>query len=164
MPLSWIDVFLAVVIVGWVILEIRRDFGRSLFDTVAVLASMRMALLLYPGVAHWFAFAGSPEAARGTALGTLFVFFGAVMLVVSKFVHEATQWSMDSFDPIFGSLFGVTSGVIVAHMTIRILAMLYSTHQGLPTFIADSGLGAELLYFKTYHQVADFLINFRNRA
>jgi uncharacterized membrane protein required for colicin V production len=164
MPLSWIDVLLAVVIVGWVILEVRRDFGRSLFDAVAVLGSMRMALLFYPSAAHWFAFAGSPAAGQGVALGVLFVLFGALALVGAKFLHEATQWTMDSFDPVFGCLFGVTSGVIVAHMTVRILAMLYATPHGPPTFVADSGLGLELLYFKSYHHVADFLINFRERA
>ena len=78
----------------------------------------------------------------------------------SKVLHEATQWSMDTFDPIFGCLFGLTTGVIMAHTTVKILAMLYTTRHGLPDFLADSGLGVELLYFKTYHHVADFLTNF----
>lgn len=164
MPLSWIDVLLAVVIVGWVTLEIRRDFGRSLFDAVAVLVSMRLALLCSGSAAHWFAFAGAPGAARGAALGTLFVFFSVAALIGAKFLHEATQWTMDSFDPVFGCLFGLTSGVIAAHVTIRVVAMLYGTSHGPPTFVADSGLGLELLYFKTYHHVADFLVNFRERA
>jgi uncharacterized membrane protein required for colicin V production len=164
MPLSWIDVLLAVVIVGWVILEIRRDFGRSLFDAVAVLVSMRLALLFSPSAGHWFAFAGSPEAGRGAALGALFVFFSIPLLIGARILHEATQWTMDSFDPVFGCLFGLTSGVIAAHVTVRVLAMLYATPHGPPTFVADSGLGLELLYFKTYHHVADFLINFRDRA
>jgi uncharacterized membrane protein required for colicin V production len=164
MPLSWIDVLLAVVILAWVLLEVRRDFGRSLFDAVAVLVSMRMALLLYPSAVGAFSFAGSPHGSRGLALATLFVVFSAIALVLAKYLHSATQWTMDSFDPIFGCLFGVTSGVMMAHMMVRILALIYTTKQGLPSFLADSGLGAELLYFKTYHEVAEFLTNFRDRA
>jgi hypothetical protein len=117
-----------------------------------------------PSTASLFEFMGSPQASRGAALATLFIGSGVLALLVAKVLHEATQWSMDTFDPIFGCLFGVTTGVMLAHMTVRILAMLCSTQQGLPTFLADSGLGQELLYFKTYHQVADFLISFRDRA
>jgi uncharacterized membrane protein required for colicin V production len=164
MPLTWVDILLAVMILGWVILEVRRDFGRGLFDALAVLVSMRLTLLGYPLAARLFGSASSPNATQGWAVATLFVVLCALTLYASKIVHEATQWSMDTFDPIFGCLFGVTTGVMMAHMTVKILAMLFTTRRGLPPFLADSALGVELLYFKTYHQIADFLVNFRDRA
>src|SRR5437870_13659814 len=111
MSLTWIDILLAVMILGWVIVEIRRDFGRALFDTLAALVSLQLALLVSPAAAPLFSFAGPENVRLGWALAVLFVLFGAITLFVAKIVHEATQWSMDSFDPVFGCLFGLTAGV-----------------------------------------------------
>jgi uncharacterized membrane protein required for colicin V production len=164
MPLTWIDILLAVIILGWVIVEVRRDFGRALFDTLAALVSLRLALLVSPTLAPLFSFAGAENARHGWALAVLFVLFGALALLLARFVHESTQWSMDSFDPVFGCLFGVTAGVIMAHVTVKVLSLIYANSHGVPTFLTDSGLGEELLTFKTYHRFADFLAGFRDRT
>jgi uncharacterized membrane protein required for colicin V production len=160
MVLTWVDLLVVVVIIGVVLFEVRRDFGQTLVDTVALLLTMRAAVWLCPAAARAVPLAASETVNRGIWLILAFILCSAVALLLARFAHEATRWTLDTFDPVFGFVFGMTSAVIVSHILVKSLAMIYATKAGLPQCIAHSALGEELLTFHSYHHLLEFLSRF----
>ena len=66
MGISWLDGLLLLVVVSLILWEIRRDLGQSLFDTVALLFGLRLAIWLGPTLAGELGM-GQPNQARGVA-------------------------------------------------------------------------------------------------
>lgn len=160
MVLTWVDLLVVLVIIGFVLCEVRRDFGQTLVDTVALLISMRAAVWLGPAAARSVPLAASETVNRGVWLLLAFVLCSAVTLLLARFAHEATRWTLDTFDPVFGFVFGMTSAVIICHVLVKSLAIVYATKAGLPPCVAQSALGEELLTFRSYHHLLEFLSHF----
>jgi uncharacterized membrane protein required for colicin V production len=162
MVLTWVDFLVVLVIIGFVLFEVRRDFGQTLIDTVALLLSMRAAVWLCPSAARTVPLAVAETLNRGVWLIVAFVLCSAVGLLLARFAHESTRWTLETFDPVFGFVFGMTSAVIISHVLMKSLAMIYATKAGLPPCIAQSALGEELLTFRSYHHLMQFLSQFPN--
>jgi hypothetical protein len=163
MLLTWVDLLIVAVVAIVVLFEVRRDFGQALFDAVAVLISLRVALWIYPWAAHAIPLAASDRTNKGVWLLLSFVLCVGVGLVLARFAHEGTRWSLESFDPAFGLIFGVTAAVMISHVIVKSVVIFYAAKHGMPKCIAESALGGELLTFKSYHALRDFIFQFNHR-
>lgn len=163
MLLTWVDLLIVAVVATVVLFEVRRDFGQGLFDALAILLSLRAALWIYPYAARAVPLAVSENTNKGVWLLLAFALCAAVALLLARHAHEATRWSLDTFDPAFGFVFGVTSAVIVSHVILKSVVIFSAMKGGVPQCIADSALGHELLTFKTYHHLREFLFQFNHR-
>ena len=155
MGISWLDGLLLSVAVLLILWEIRRDLGQALFDTMAVLLGLRLALWLGPALAvqltYWH-----PNQARAVALVSLFVAGAGIGLVLGFYLNAVTRWTLDSFDRVVGVMLGFSSAVIVCHVIVAGLALYYGSHAGPPAFVTGSPLGHEALSFRTFQEVLDF--------
>jgi uncharacterized membrane protein required for colicin V production len=163
MGFSWLDGLIALVGVLLVLWGIRRDMGQSLFDTIALMFGLRLALWLSPAFAQHLRFA-APTQARGIALVVLFVLISGAGVVLSYFLNAMTRWTMDSFDRVAGAVLGFSSAVIVCHVLVASLALLFATPSGPPSFVQHSVLGGEILSFHTFEQVIQFFDGLRQPA
>jgi uncharacterized membrane protein required for colicin V production len=163
MLLTWIDLLIVAVVAIVVIFEVRRDFGQGIFDALAVLLSVRLALWVYPVAAHAVPLAVHDNTNKGVWLLLSFALIVTGAMILSRFAHEATQWSLEAFDPAFGFVFGVTAAVMISHLIVKSVVIFYAAKQGMPKCIAESALGGELLTFKTYHHIRDFIFQFNHR-
>jgi uncharacterized membrane protein required for colicin V production len=155
MVISWLDGLLIVLVVLLVLWEIRRDLGQSVFDTVALLFGLRLALWLGPSLAGRLGMA-HPNQASAVAMLILFVVGTGGGLVAGFYLNAVTRWTLDSFDRVAGVLLGLSGAVIVCHVVVAGLALYCGTHTGPPAFIVQSPLGHEALSFHTFHEVLDF--------
>jgi uncharacterized membrane protein required for colicin V production len=163
MGFSWLDGLIALVGVALVLWGIRRDMGQSLFDTIALMFGLRLALWLSPTLAKHLQFAG-PTQARGIGLIALFVITSGAGVVLSYYLNAMTRWTMDSFDRVAGAVLGFSSAVIVCHVLVTSLSLIFATPSGTPAFVKHSLLGEEILSFHTFEQVVQFFDGLRQPA
>jgi hypothetical protein len=52
---------------------------------------------------------------------------------------------------------------MISHVIVKSVVIFYAKKNGLPHCIADSALGGELLTFKSYHALRDFIVQFNHR-
>jgi Co/Zn/Cd efflux system component len=164
MVLTWVDLLIVLVVIGAVLWEVRRDFGHSLLDTVAVLLSLRAAMLIWPAAARAMPLGVTDATNRGLWLLLSFLLCAGIGLFLARLAHQATRWSLDTFDPVFGFVFGITAAVIACHVIVKAIAIMYADKHGLPQSVAQSALGQELLTFRSYHHLVEFLSRFPNRV
>src|SRR5437660_12415153 len=94
MGISWLDGLLVLVAVLLVLWEIRRDLGQSIFDTVALLFGLRLALWLGPLLAGHLGMT-QPNQARAVALLAVFVVGTGAGLVAGFYLNAVTRWTLD---------------------------------------------------------------------
>jgi uncharacterized membrane protein required for colicin V production len=160
MGFSWLDGLLAVVVVVTILWEIRRDLGQSLFDTMALLLGLRIALWLGPVLAPGLGLA-NPNQARGVALLIVFLLASAGCLAAGYYLHRVTLWTLDQFDRVAGLLLGFSSAVILCHVLVASVALMGTTKQGPPKCVQQSRLAQEALTFRTCVQVVRFFNGLR---
>lgn len=163
MLLTWVDLVIVIVVAVVVLFEVRRDFGQALFDAVAVLMSLRVALWIYPFAARAIPLAASDRTNKGVWLLVSFALCLVAALLLARFAHEGTRWSLESFDPAFGFIFGVTAAIMISHVVVKSVVIFTAPKHGMPHCIAESALGGELLTFKTYHALKEFIFQFNHR-
>jgi hypothetical protein len=146
-----------------VLFEVRRDFGQALFDAIGVLFSLRVALWIHPFAARAVPLALNDHTNKAVWLLLSFTLSAAAALLLARFAHEATRWSLETFDPAFGFVFGVTCAIMISHVIVKSVVIFYAVKTGVPGCIAGSALGGELLTFKSYHALRDFIIQFNHR-
>ena len=160
MGFSWLDGLIALVILALVLLEMRRDLGQALFDTIALLLGLRLALWLSPSLAPHLGIT-APAQARGVALFLLFIVGSGAGLAVGYYLHTVTRWTMDTFDRVAGLMLGFSSAVIICHVLILSTVMYFGTPKGPPPFVSRSLLGQEALSFRSFHQTIDYFNGLR---
>jgi uncharacterized membrane protein required for colicin V production len=160
MSFTWLDGLLLLVGVALVIWELRRDLGQALFDTVALVVGLRLALWVGPGLAPHLGLA-NPNDARAIALLVVFAIGTTVGLVAGFYLNAVTRWTLDQFDRVAGLLLGFSGSVIVCHVLVAFFALLGTTKTGPPQYIAHSPLAQEALTFRTFHEVIQFFDGLR---
>jgi uncharacterized membrane protein required for colicin V production len=155
MGISWLDGLLVLVVVSMILWEIRRDLGQSLFDTVALLLGLRLALWLGSPVSRHLTFA-TPEQAHGLALLGVFLIGSGAGMVGGFYLYTVTRWTLDTFDRVAGAVLGFSSAVIICHVLVASMALMYGASDKPPAFVTGSRLGQEALSFHTFQQVIEF--------
>lgn len=159
--MTWFDgvAIVLILLIAWA--ESVRGFGRAIFDFVGGLIALKMADVLSQPLAD-VAPILQPEAhAQAWWMAVLFLVFVVLIIIATKFIYETTLLSLDVLDPIVGGLLGIASGVLVAHVFIRVLLVAYADTD-LYTVILNSFIGQEIIVFRSYHNLVEALQNLGN--
>jgi uncharacterized membrane protein required for colicin V production len=159
--MAWFDVVALVLIVGIAWAESHRGFGRSVFDLLGAIIALKVADLLSEPLAGAAPLLATPGANQAFWLVTAFVVLGVLTVVGSKFIYETTLMSLDVLDPLVGAILGVASGLVVAHIFMRML-LLSQGGGDAGDVVLNSFMGEELLQLRTYHRVVTALQNLGN--
>jgi hypothetical protein len=150
-----------VVLIGW---WARKEAGHALMDTAATLIALFASLHLAQGFTEglgWRPVPGTQMSAAAFAL--MFAATWGIGLVVSRAVHREKRWSMEAFDGIISTAFGVIGAVVVGHVLATVLAGVLITHHGaLPPGFRQSLVSEELRSFRTVHQMVDTFHQMQN--
>jgi len=159
--LTWFDVvaLLLVALVAW--LESLRGFGRALFDIIGAIIALKVASVVSGPLSNSMPLFGAGGSSEAFWYATLFVVLCAVVVIGAKVVYETTLLSLDVFDPVVGGLLGAGSGMVVAHVFLRMLLTIYGDASA-ANVLVGSFVGQELIQFRAYHHVINWLQNLGN--
>lgn len=159
--MTWFDVvaLLLVALVAW--LESLRGFGRALFDIIGAIIALKVASVVSGPLSNSMPLFGAGGSSEAFWYATLFVVLCAVVVIGAKVVYETTLLSLDVFDPVVGGLLGAGSGMVVAHVFLRMLLTIYGDASA-ANVLVGSFVGQELIQFRAYHHVINWLQNLGN--
>ncbi len=156
---GWVDLSIALVFAGALLLEFRRGFGRAVFDLAALLVAMRATWMLNDPMSNSVHLVLDHSANHAVMYFGGFLVIGALLVVLGRLLHSTTLVSTDVFEPMLGGVCGLAIATIVSHALVQGLALGAGTN-AIPESVANSAMGMEFLRFGTYHQVLEFLYNF----
>jgi uncharacterized membrane protein required for colicin V production len=142
--MTWFDLVVILIVAAFGTVEAKRGAAPAVLDCAALVLAGQIA-----NGAHR-ALANSLGAAPWIGFTVLYVLLGVGGILLARFIHNMTMWSLDTFDPLIGSAFGIASGVAVAHAFAQIV--LVNAGPEYPA-LAQSVLGDEVLNFTTYRRV-----------
>jgi len=159
--MTWFDAvaILLVLLIAW--LESLRGFGRAIFDFVGALIALKVATFLSAPLADAVPLLQPESHAQAFWLSAIFLLLVVLIIVATKFIYETTLLSLDVLDPVVGGILGCASGVIVAHVFIRMLLVAYA-NTDFGTIVLKSFVGQEIILFRSYHAVVQALQNLGN--
>lgn len=153
---TWVDAAVVILLLGIVVLEIRRGAGRAMFDLPAVLIAMRAAYILVNPQTGSIKFAAGSEAITYAIVFSVIAF---VLIVIGHFIYSSTLFSADTFDSFLGGVIGIFVGITVCHVFVNVLNMMAGPDDAV-NIVLNSPIGSEFLEFATYHRLLDALYNF----
>jgi len=154
--MSWVDVVAALIIILVAFVESKRGFGRALFDIIGLVVSLKLAIVL-AGVLHKSTPIGASEnGSEAFWTAVLFIVFGVLTVLASKVLYETTLLSLDVLDPTLGAILGIGSGLMVAHIFLRVLILAY-TGTPLEPLLAGTFAARQILYLSGYSHVLNSL-------
>ena len=156
---NWIDASIAIFFAGAFVLEMKRGFGRAVFDLAALLLALRITWALGEALSGSARLAGNGHTNQAILYVTGFLIVGAALVVLGKLVYSTTLVSTDVFEPLLGGLCGLGIAIIASHVLVQTIALGVGGDSA-PVVIADSVLGTEFLRFDSYHQMLELLYNF----
>lgn len=156
---SWIDIVIAAVFIVVIIGEIRRGFGKALFDFGAMVLTLIITYKLVDPVSKSIAFSSQHDMNKAIAFGIVFAVLGVILFLLGKFLYETTLISLDVFDPLLGGILGIGVAIIISHAFAQDVALGTTVH-GTSSVVMNSALGKELLTFETYKHILNSLYNF----
>jgi uncharacterized membrane protein required for colicin V production len=156
--MTWFDGVAIVLILGIAWAESVRGFGRAIFDFVGGLIALKMASFLSEPLARAAPILQPEAHAQAWWMAVLFLVFVALIIIATKFIYETTLLSLDVLDPIVGGLLGIASGILVAHVFVRVLLVAYADTE-FGTVILNSFIGQEIILFRSYHNLVETLQN-----
>ena len=159
--MTWFDgiALVLIMLVAW--LESVRGFGRAIFDFVGSLIALKIATFAAKPLAASVPLLQPEANSEAFWMGAVFVLLVVLIIVATKFIYETTLLSLDVLDPVVGGLLGLASGIVVAHMFIRVILTAYSGTD-FANLVMDSFVGQEIIAFRTYHIVVTALQNIGN--
>jgi len=159
--MTWLDIVLGVLLIGVAVLEMCRGFGRAVFDALALYAALWLsdAAARALGAAT---FHPNTPFSHGWTFGLLFLTFGSLGLLLSKFVYYSTLANAGMFEGLLGIGAGLAVGMILAHGLVRVAVLSDLGGQSGARLVSESFLGNEMLSFTTYHSVLATLTGVTN--
>jgi len=159
--MNWFDIVALLLIVLIATVESQRGFGRALFDLVGAIIALKMASVLARPLAGAAPLLSSPDSSAALWLGIVFVLLVTLTVIASKMLYETTLLSLDVLDPVVGGLLGFCSGVVVAHIFLRMLLIAYGEGEAANALLG-SFTGQELLRFRSFRRIVTALQNLGN--
>lgn len=155
--MAWTDIVALVLIAGVAWVESQRGFGRSLFDVVGAIISLKVADLVSQMLMEAAPVLSTPNGSQAFWYSAVFLVLIALTILATKIIYDTVLLSLDVLDPLAGALIGLISGLIVAHVFLKTLH-LGSVGDDL-TVLLSTFMGQELLQFRTYHAIVTALQN-----
>jgi len=158
--MTWFDVVALLLVAGVAWLESQRGFGRSLFDLVGAIISLKLAEWISDMLVDAAPVLATPDGTHAFWFSVVFLVFAALTILGTKVIYDTTLLSLDVLDPLVGAIFGIAAGIIVAHVFLRTLMLGYTGDD--LSMLLSSFTGQELLKFRTYHSAVTGLQNLGN--
>ena len=158
--MAWYDIVALILIAGIAWLESQRGFGRSLFDIVGAVISLKVAELVSEMLMDVAPVLSSPNGSHAFWYSTVFVVLAVLTILGTKLIYDTTLLSLDALDPLVGGILGLVCGIVVAHVFLKTLQLGYTGDD--VTALLNSFMGQELLQFRTYHTIVTALQNLGN--
>lgn len=153
--MNWLDFVILCIMISSVAIGLKRGFGRSGLDFIAVVLAINLASCLCHPIAKAWHFSADPYCNVGDVYMTLFILIGAILIFCGVLIFGST----DFFDSGFSGLCGALTGVIIAHAVVATISMS-SDPKVVPDALMSSTLGREFLTFDLIHRIVDFLRHF----
>ncbi|MEN6370975.1 MAG: CvpA family protein [Armatimonadota bacterium] len=148
-----IDVFLVIILLGIMVFEAKRGFGKAIFDFIALFVAVRLVPIVVPQLAKSFCFISESQANEALLFAGAFAVLAIALLFIGKKVYDATLITLDTFDHPLGGVLGIGVAIILGHVVMKLLAIAASTGGVLPDMLVKSSIGMEFYQFVTYHKV-----------
>jgi uncharacterized membrane protein required for colicin V production len=156
---NWVDFTIIVLFAGTVLLEVKRGFGRAVFDLAALLVAVRAAPMLADPLSHSLSLSHSAATNSAIIYAACFALLGGLLIFLGKLVYDTTLISAETFDALLGGILGIGIAVILCHAFVRTIA-LTSGPSLASALVAQSAMGAEFLTFDSYHRLLEALYTF----
>ena len=143
--------------------EVKRGFGRAVFDFAALLVAVRAAPMLAEALSRWIRPAPTP-ANEAVLYAVSFAIIGGVLVFLGKLLYDATLVSAETFDPLLGGFCGIAMAIILCHVLMRTVALAAGPAESVPQVIRDSAMGTEFLTFESYHRLVNVLYTFNREV
>jgi len=147
--MAWTDIVALILIAGVAWMESHRGFGRSLFDVVGAIISLKVAELVSEMLTEAAPVLSSPNGTHAFWYSAVFLVLVVLTILGTKVIYDTTLLSLDVLDPLVGGIFGLVCGLIVAHVFLKTLQLGYTGDD--VTALLNTFMGQELLQFRTYH-------------
>lgn len=157
MGVNWIDLILLAVVVLAVWIEFRRGFGKAIFDFVAVIVGLNIALSNSERLSGFLRFLPDAHDNQALIFSLFFLTLAGILWLIGKMIYDATLLSIDTFDPPIGAVLGFAIAVVLGHAFVNTLYIASGVKDIVPDVISDSTLGYSFLEFPAYHAVVNFL-------
>jgi uncharacterized membrane protein required for colicin V production len=159
--MTWLDVvaLLLIALIGW--LESIRGFGRAIFDFVGCLIAVKISTFAAKPLAVAVPLLQPESHAEAFWMAMVFLLLAVLIIIATKYIYETTLMSLDVLDPLVGAVLGVASGIVVAHMFLRILLTAYA-ETDFANVVLNSFVGQEIVAFRTFRHVVTALQNIGN--
>lgn len=152
-----LDVALLALIVGVGVVGMRRGFGRTALDALALYAGLWAASLAAPLLASHISFHTGAAINHSWAFALLFLVFGALLLAASRQVYGMTQFDAGMFDKLLGLAAGLSGGVVLSHVLVSTLVIGDPHCTASAASVSTGTVGCELYSFSGYHAVIDLV-------
>lgn len=153
----WLDLLAAGIILGAVFAESKRQFSAAFFDMLALLAAVKLAKLIAPGLAHAVVLLRAPDDNQALALSVLSLVFGGALVALANFLKDLALLTLDAFDTIAGAIFGFVSGVAVAHVILFIILTANPAATTWGAAARQRPAAQEIVYFHSYQRAVNWL-------
>ena len=154
--MNGLDVFIILLIAGFVVLGAVRGFGQTAYDALGLYSALWLAnTFSIPLAAHANFHTGGAGINHSWAYSLLFIVFSVILFFVSKYAYGMTLLNAGMFDKLLGITAGVIAGVILAHSLTVALIMADPERQGMGGQVAQGMVSDELYSFPGYHSVLD---------
>lgn len=158
--LNWVDFAIVGLFAAALILEVKRGFGRAVFDFAALLAAVKFTPTLADRLSHALQFTAKPSTNEAAIYLVLFFIIGGALVFLGKLVYDTTLISAETFDALLGGMFGIGIAIILCHAFARTIALSAGSLSVPPAVIIQSAFGTEFLNFESYHRLLEVLYNF----
>jgi uncharacterized membrane protein required for colicin V production len=158
--MAWTDIVALILIASVAWMESHRGFGRSLFDVVGAIISLKVAELVSEMLTVAAPVLSSPNGTHAFWYSAVFLVLAVLTILGTKVIYDTTLLSLDVLDPLVGAIFGLISGLIVAHVFLNTLQLGYTGDD--VTALLNTLMGEELLQFRTYHAIVTALQSLGN--
>ena len=159
--MNWIDFIIIVIMLGITVVEMKRGFGKAVFDFAALLVAIRGAYMLQGPLSDVIKLTLRPATDKAILFAALFIVIGGGLMYLGRLLYSTTLISAEFFEPLLGGICGIGMGIILSHALMRIIAL--GSGSDAPIVISTSALGKEFLTFDSYHRLVEFLYNFNQQ-
>lgn len=152
----WFDWMALVVVLGGAIIQTLRTskaggMGLTLFEFGGLVIAAVGAVNLSSSLAQVLGIQ------RIVMLVILFLAFAVLGFAVARWFFGLTGWSFESLDALFGFIWGIGAGVVIAHMVLRVIVESQGPNGAVATNIVNAPIAREVFYFKTWNALLNLL-------
>lgn len=140
MHFNWLDVVLAIVILGSAAAGLAKGFARTVIGIIATIAGLFVAIWFYGAAGDMYReYVSSKAVSNFLGFGTVFLLTVLAGVLIGKLMATLFKWAgMGWLDRLLGGCFGVLRGLVISIGIVMIL-MAFSLKPP-PRSVSESAL------------------------